>query len=416
MVRSALMNSTFERVLLFRHLAICTSALLAYVLRREIDVGYTVLAVVVGSAIANFALYLMRISSRLRPIAIRSSPVVGLGAWTALIAVTNGIGSPFVAGLSLEVMLAGMLFGSTSVLFIAGAAAAALSGQQVWLGLQGQALAFGLQLSFLAATGGAVWAFQRRSEAREREFEREHTRMGAQLGRLESELEDERVLGGVGENTGRLAHGLKNSVHSLRGFVSLLDAHVGTDGQPVLEALGDAIDDLESLARLTLEENPATPSVRPMEAGPDVVLRRAVGEVRGTHPEVEWRLEVGSGLPRCGIADEDLEEVLLILLRNAIEAMPTGGLAMVRAEVEGEGLVIAVEDSGKGFAPEDLELIFRPGYTTKHQGSGYGLFLARRVLSDHDGILTGRAGTEGGAIFEVRLPLTTEVETGDRAS
>ena len=102
------MRSTFARVLLFRHLAICVSALLAYVLRREIEVGYAVLAVVVGSAVVNFGLYLMRLSPRTEPLAVRASPVVGVGAWTALIAVTNGVGSPFVAGLSLEVMLAGI--------------------------------------------------------------------------------------------------------------------------------------------------------------------------------------------------------------------------------------------------------------------------------------------------------------------
>lgn len=410
------MNSTFGRVLLFRHLAICTSALLAYLLRREIDVGYTVLAVVVGSAVANFLLYLMRMSATARPLAVRSSPVVGLGAWTALIAVTNGVASAFAAGLSLEVMLAGMLFGSTSVLFIAGAAAAALTGQQLWLGLLGNEWALGLQLAFLAATGGAVWAFQRRSEAREEEFEQEQSRMDAQLGRLETELEDERVLGSVGESAGRLAHGLKNSVHSLRGFAALLEPHVAGGGEPAFKGLRIAIEDLESLARLTLEENRAIAEVRDCaRSGPDVVLRRAVEEVRATHPDVTWRLEFSSGLPVAQISDEELEEVLLILLRNAIEAMPGGGLATVSAEADGGQLVIRVEDSGKGLAAEDLELIFRAGYTTKSRGSGYGLFLARRIVSEHGGTLTGRAGADGGAIFQVSVPIGLEAGWGEEA-
>lgn len=410
------MNSTFGRVLLFRHLAICTSALLAYVLRREIDVGYTVLAVVVGSAVANFLLYLMRMSATARPLAVRSSPVVGLGAWTALIAVTNGVASAFAAGLSLEVMLAGMLFGSTSVLFIAGAAAAALTGQQVWLGLLGNEWALGLQLAFLAATGGAVWAFQRRSEAREEEFEQEQSRMDAQLGRLETELEDERVLGSVGESAGRLAHGLKNSVHSLRGFAALLEPHVAGGGEPAFKGLRIAIEDLESLARLTLEENRAIAEVRDCaRSGPDVVLRRTVEEVRATHPDVTWRLEFSSGLPVAQISDEELEEVLLILLRNAIEAMPGGGLATVSAEADAGQLVIRVEDSGKGLAAEDLEVIFRAGYTTKSRGSGYGLFLARRIVSEHGGTLTGRAGADGGAIFQVSVPIGLEAGLGEEA-
>jgi signal transduction histidine kinase len=409
------MSSTFGRVLLFRHLAICVSALLAYILRREIEVGYAVLAVVTGSAIVNFGLYLMRWSPRTEPLAVRASPVVGVGAWTALIAVTNGVGSPFVAGLTLEVMLAGMLFGSTSVLFITGSAAAALTGQQVALGLVTHELALSLQIAFLTATGGAVWAFRRRSEAREREFALEQRRLDRELGRLELELEDERLLGRVGENVGRLAHGLKNSVHGLRGFVALLEPSVGEKGRPALEGLRGAIEDLESLARLTLEENRAIARERDRaQSGPDAVIGRAVAEVRTTHPEVVWNVRLPSPLPAVGIGDEELEEVILILLRNAIEAMPGGGHAAVRATADRDGVRIAVEDAGKGIGPGDLEKIFRAGYTTKARGSGYGLFLARRIVGDHGGALAARSAPGGGAIFEIRVPTVAPVPSSER--
>lgn len=400
------MSSTFGRVLLFRHLAICVSALLAYVLRREIEVGYAVLAVVVGSAVVNFGLYLMRLSSHTEPLAVRASPVVGVSAWTALIAVTNGVGSPFVAGLTLEVILAGMLFGSTSVLFISGSAAAALTGQQLASGLAGRELALALQLSFLLAAGGAVWAFRRRAEARELEFERDRSRMDEQLGRLELELEDERLLGRVGENVGRLAHGLKNSVHSLRGFTSLLEPSVGDKGRPALAGLQSAIDDLEALARLTLEENRAIARERErVSSGPDSVIGRAVAEVRATHEEVVWSVRLATRLPHVGLGDEELEEVVLILLRNAIEAMPGGGRARLIAEADDASVWIHVEDEGKGIRPEDLETIFRAGYTTKPRGSGYGLFLARRIVSDCGGTLEAGPATAGGARFSIRLPV-----------
>jgi len=400
------MNSTFSRVLLFRHLAICVSALLAYILRREIEVGYAVLAVVVGSAVVNFGLYLMRLSPRTEPLAMRASPVVGIAVWTALIAVTNGVGSPFVAGLSLEVMLAGMLFGSTSVVFITGSAVAAHVAQQMWLGSHGHGLALGLQAAFLATTGGAVWAFRSRSEAREREFESEQSRMDEQIGRLALELEDERVLGRVGENVGRLAHGLKNSVHSLRGFAALLEPGVSRKSRPALDGLRVAIDQLESLARLTLEENRAIARARDhVQTGPDAVLGRALSEVRSTHPEVSWTVRVPTPLPAVGIGDEELGEVVLILLRNAIEAMPGGGRATCSATATRAELTVCIEDEGKGITPEVVERIFRAGYTTKPRGSGYGLFLARRILGDHGGTLETRPGSRGGALFEARLPL-----------
>jgi two-component system C4-dicarboxylate transport sensor histidine kinase DctB len=336
---------------------------------------------------------------------------VGVGAWTALIAVTNGVGSPFVAGLSLELMLAGMLFGSTSVLIIAGSAAAALSGQQLVLGLPGYEFALGLQTAFLAATGGAVWAFRRRSEAREREFELEQNRMDEQLGRLELELEDERVLGRVGENVGRLAHGLKNTVHALRGFAALLERSVADEGRPALEGLRGAIEDLEALARLTLEENRAIARERDL-AGPgtNAVIARVVDEVRSTHPGVSWSVRLASHLPSVVLGDDELEEVMLILLRNAIEAMPEGGCAALCVDASDGEICLQVEDEGKGLAPDDLEKIFRAGYTTKARGSGYGLFLARRIVTDGGGALEARPGESGGAVFEVRLPVAAPNE------
>ena len=61
-------------------------------------------------------------------------------------------------------------------------------------------------------------------------------------------------------------------------------------------------------------------------------------------------------------------------------------------------------DEGPGIPPEKLERIFDPGYTTKPGGSGYGLFLARRVLGEAGGALRARAGDAGGTVMELRLP------------
>ena len=138
------------------------------------------------------------------------------------------------------------------------------------------------------------------------------------------------------------------------------------------------------------------------------MIGRAVAEVRSTHPEVEWKLDLASPLPAVVLADDEFEEVLLILLRNAIEAMPGGGRAFLSAATSGGEIHVCVEDGGKGVAAADLEKIFRAGYTTKLRGSGYGLFLARRILSGCGGALRGRPGEGGGAVFEVRLPISSD--------
>jgi len=63
-----------------------------------------------------------------------------------------------------------------------------------------------------------------------------------------------------------------------------------------------------------------------------------------------------------------------------------------------------VEDEGPGFGAADLGELLQPGFTTKVEGSGFGLFLARRIIEDHGGRLTLESGSSGGAIVRFELP------------
>lgn len=99
-----------------------------------------------------------------------------------------------------------------------------------------------------------------------------------------------------------------------------------------------------------------------------------------------------------------LEQVILNLLINAIEAMPHGGTITVAAETQDQRMVISVEDSGGGI-PEDLrERIFDPYFTTKGNGTGMGLAFCEKVVRQHGGELN-LVNWKDGAKFEVSLPM-----------
>ena len=106
------------------------------------------------------------------------------------------------------------------------------------------------------------------------------------------------------------------------------------------------------------------------------------------------------------IGAEPLTELLVILMRNAVEAMNGAGRGSVEWGANGDFGMLLVSDEGPGFAPEQLEKIFQPGYTTKAGGSGFGLFLARRIVEDHGGALSLERGENGGARVRVELPRT----------
>jgi two-component system, NtrC family, sensor histidine kinase HydH len=99
-----------------------------------------------------------------------------------------------------------------------------------------------------------------------------------------------------------------------------------------------------------------------------------------------------------------LQQVLLNLILNALDVMPTGGRLQVRLELAGQSPTITVRDTGPGIMPALLPRLFEPFASSKQTGLGLGLVVSKRIVEDHGGSLRGGNQPEGGAAFEVRLP------------
>jgi signal transduction histidine kinase len=416
------MNRTFDRVLLARHFALSVGALAAYVFRSELRIGYMALWIVGISASLNFLAYVFRTRPGMARICHVASPLIGVGGWTALIAVTNGVASPFIAGLWLEVVLSAWALQLGGIVWVTLGSGLALWAQQAWNGLDGRWAAMLLQSGFLGAMGLATFLVTRRWIRRQESMDREREALDERLDALNRELEDERVVAALGENVARLAHGLKNTVHSLRGFVRLIEPKLRSEssGAKALVGLRSAIDDLEALARLTLgaNEEPGRAPIAPVEATPErasvrarrpggvpPAIARALGEVTAAHPGVSWATTTDGSCPEIGLPESSFTEMLVILMRNAIEAMEGEGRAELESWVKDGVLHVTIADEGVGFPAEDEAKLFKPGYTTKPKGSGYGLFLARRIVEEQGGRITAAPREGRGAQIEVRLPI-----------
>ena len=96
---------------------------------------------------------------------------------------------------------------------------------------------------------------------------------------------------------------------------------------------------------------------------------------------------------------------MLNLLLNALQAIDVNGKIAVTVELQGKNAVIEVADNGRGIAPNHLPNIFRPFYTTKGDGTGLGLSLARRIVEDHQGRIQVTSTVGKGTTFAVILPL-----------
>jgi signal transduction histidine kinase len=108
--------------------------------------------------------------------------------------------------------------------------------------------------------------------------------------------------------------------------------------------------------------------------------------------------------PLWGVRDQ-LVQVFLNLILNAVDATTRGGRIDIRAERGADAVVVTVHDDGPGIAPEHAPRLFQPYFTTKKHGTGLGLFVTRKLLADHGGTVECTSTPGRGTAFRVQLPV-----------
>lgn len=362
------------RAPLIRHSALCAATLAAYLARDALRVGNSVLWVLGFAVVMNLVAALVAGSRARRTRTL--SAAGNLAGWLALMFLTGGVASPFVAGLFFEIVLAFAGGPPAGVAWIAAGAAAGLWLQQAPLGFDGAYLLLGVHTGFLFAVGAVTGAAAVRA----------------------------RAARSTGENAAGLAHGLKNAVHSLRGFLRLLErGRAGGAGDAeALDGLRLAIDDVDHLVRATLGSPGPAPKSRS-----HADLARVVSDVRrefaASFPDLRVSFLPGDAPPHVAAPAPMLRVVLASVVRNAAEAMDGKGEVVVDTRRRNGRLQIRVRDQGRGVTQPDR--LFEPGFTTKAKGHGLGLFTARRLLRAQGGDLTMTSPDGGGAIFGIEVPV-----------
>lgn len=216
----------------------------------------------------------------------------------------------------------------------------------------------------------------------------------------------------VGQLAAGLAHELRNPLASIKLLVQAARERESAVAGRDLEVLEEEILRLERLLQTFLDY------ARPprLEKKPVVlreVIESTVDLVRRRAEPQKVQIDVACGSPTARIeADADqLRQVLLNLLLNAVEALPQGGLVSVFTEspFDGEGsqAVVRIRDNGPGLPPELGPRIFEPFVSTKETGIGLGLSLCRQIVQLHGGTIEAANRHTGGAEFVLRLPATS---------
>lgn len=150
----------------------------------------------------------------------------------------------------------------------------------------------------------------------------------------------------------------------------------------------------------------------------NVLVQRAIAVIRHRLElqQVAVDSQLDSNLPKLHCDEGQIQQVILVLLVNAAEAMPEGGTLIIRSgtQQEGKEVFVSVRDSGTGIAPDVMSHIFEPFFTTKAEtnGSGLGLAIAHGIIAQHGGNITVMSEPGKGAEFVISLPRDVAEETG----
>ena len=150
---------------------------------------------------------------------------------------------------------------------------------------------------------------------------------------------------------------------------------------------------------------PTQPQIKPAALN-EVVLKTLDlldPELDARGLEVKTRL--GRHLPATPIDPAQIQQVLVNLIRNAMQAMAKGGTLTLQTGESSDGVWVSVADTGGGIPPEQLNRIFEPFYTTKKKGSGLGLMIVQRIVRAHGGRIELESQVGRGTTFRIWLPL-----------
>lgn len=220
----------------------------------------------------------------------------------------------------------------------------------------------------------------------------------------------------LGEVAAGLAHEIRTPLAGVKGALEII-AGRAADRSPEAEFAGLGTKELGRLDRLVTDflayARPRNPEMREATLGELIDRAAALLRSKVQSRGVALDIERAARPPTVRIDPDQMQQVFINVLSNAIEASPPGGRVVVRERSLPPWSVIEVIDEGPGIPMEDLTRVFEPFFTTKEKGTGLGLAISSRIVAAHGGRLEAVRNDRAGTTLRIRLPLQSAERHGE---
>lgn len=211
----------------------------------------------------------------------------------------------------------------------------------------------------------------------------------------------------VGEAAAYVSHEIKNPLMVIGGFARQLERNpeVSQTASSKLRIIIDEVRRLENfLGELRDFTRPAPPFKQ--EADLNELVRDVAAMMGEATQEMGVKIEtkLANTLPLVNFDANQMKQVLINLVKNALEATDSGGVITISTAAWEDQVRLSVTDTGKGIQPEIMPQIFNPFFTTKKTGTGLGLAVINKIIEDHNGAITVESSKDRGTTFTISLP------------
>jgi two-component system NtrC family sensor kinase len=231
-----------------------------------------------------------------------------------------------------------------------------------------------------------------------------------ELERSQAKLVQAEKMAAIGRLAASLAHEVNNPLQAIHNSLHL-SLHEGLEqrrrGQYLEMAQSEVERLIEIVQRMLDFYRPSRGGMESADLNQVVDNVLALAHKRFQHGDIRVHAHLAADLPRIPIVPDQISQVLLNLVINAVEALPEGGDLWLRTELSNQGdeVLLSVRDSGVGMPSDQVSNLFEPFYTTKPEGTGLGLAISYGIVERHGGTIEVSSQRDQGTEFVVRLPV-----------
>ncbi len=237
------------------------------------------------------------------------------------------------------------------------------------------------------------------------------------LKELEEQFKKNESLAAMTTMAAGVAHEIKNPLASISIYIQLLQKYIDKNGfiskEDAQQSINVISDEIERLNKIAVDflfaVRPLNPNMKLADLKETLEKTYKIVKAESDINNISLKLDISNSLPKAFIDSSMIEQCLLNLIRNSIQAFNNtkreSKNIIIRAHTDGNYIKIEVNDNGIGMTEEQQKHIFEPYYTTKDTGTGLGLTTILKIMKEHNGEITVNSTYNEGSTFILKLPV-----------